>query len=166
MLEKLKILASLILATLLLSVPVWAEDFTNTDALKNVSAVKAYFDVKAGGAAKLEKRLHWIDDTYKQLTKKGVKAEFVIGFRGEASYFVTKGDDDYIFEEDAQMKKKIYSWIKRFKKLGFVLEQCGISAGLYDIEPEDFLEEVKVVQSSYVSTIAYQAKGYSFVPMH
>lgn len=166
MFGKLKISVCIFLAAFFLSLPVSAKDYGNTGALKDISVVKAYFDVKVGEPAKLEKRLYLIDDTYRQLVKEGIKAEFIIGFRGEASYSVTK-DDDYIFDdEDVEVKKKIYSWIKRFKTQGIVMEQCAISAGLYGIDPDDFVGEVEVVQNGYISIIAYQSKGYSLVPMH
>ena len=52
-----------------------------------------YFDIKADSAAKLEKRLIWINDTYDQVSEKNLKATFIIGIRSKASFFVTKGDD-------------------------------------------------------------------------
>ena len=145
--------------------PSQAKEFNNDQALSGLSQVKVYFDMKTATPQKLENRLMWISDTHDKLVKNGVKTEFVIGFRNQASYYVTKGDD-YVFEEELAIKEKIHSWIKKFKKLGMVMEQCAISARLYDIEPEDFFPEIQVVQSSYVSIIAYQAKGYALFPMY
>ena len=68
-------------------------------ALDNLSELKVYFDIKADSAAKLEKRLSWINDTYDQASKKNLKVTFIIGIRSKASFFVTKGDE-YIDEEE------------------------------------------------------------------
>ena len=129
-------------------------------ALDNLSGLKAYFDIKADSAAKVEKRLVWINDMYEQMSQKGLKASFIIGFRSQASFFITRGD-----EEDIPVKRKIEKWLKRFAVLGIPIEQCGLSAELYDIESEDFLPEITVIKNGYISMIKYQNKGYAYVPM-
>lgn len=133
-------------------------------ALTNLSDFKVYFDVKADSAAKLEKRLQWIHDTSEQVSQKGLRADIVIGFRSQASFFVTRGDE-YIDESDIHLKKKIENWLKQFVKMGISMEQCGISAELFDIEVEDFLPEVTVVKNGFTSIAGYQNKGYAYVPM-
>lgn len=165
MLPKLTVFLTIFYITFLSVLPALAKDFNNDEALSGLSSVKSYFDVKTDTPEKLENRLMWISDTYDKLIKNKIKTEFIIAFRGKASDYVTKGDD-YVFEEELAIKEKIHTWLKRFKKQGIVMEQCAISARLYDIEPEDFFQEIQVVQSSYVSIIAYQAKGYSFFPMY
>jgi len=133
-------------------------------ALGDLSELKVYFDVKADSAAKLEKRLIWINDTFNQATQKGLKVSFIIGVRSQASFFVTKGDY-YIEEEDIPTKGKIEKWLQRLVKLGIRIEQCGISAELFDIDPKDFLPEITVVKNSYLSIAGYQNRGYAYVPM-
>jgi len=133
-------------------------------ALDNRSGLKAFFDIKADSAAKVEKRLEWINDIYEQMTQKGGEATFIIGFRSQASFFVTRGDED-LDEDDLPTKRKIEKWLKHFARLGIPLEQCGLSAELYDIDPQDFLPEITVVKNGYISMIKYQNKGYAYVPM-
>lgn len=133
-------------------------------ALANLSELKVYFDIKADSAAKLEQRLVWINDSYNQATLKGVKATFIIGIRSSASFFVTKGDE-FIDEEDIATKGKIEKWLKEYVKRGVRIEQCGISAELYDIEPEEFVSEVIMVKNSYTSIAGYQNQGFAYVPM-
>jgi len=41
-------------------------------ALDNLSGLKAYFDIKADSAAKVEKRLVLINDMYEQMSQKGI----------------------------------------------------------------------------------------------
>lgn len=133
-------------------------------ALGNLSRLHVYFDVKADSAAKLAKRMEWINDTYEQITEQGLKAHFIIGFRSHASFFVTRGED-YIDETEIPTKAKIEQWLKEFRKKGIVMEQCGLSAELFDIDEEDFLDEIRVVKNSYVSIAGYQNRGFAYVPM-
>jgi hypothetical protein len=144
--------------------PAMADEFSNKRALVNISKVRAYYDVNVGIPAKLVTRLRLIDKTYDQLVSAGVTPNFIIGFRGKASYFVTKGDD-YVFDEDIPAKKKVLKYIQTLKARGIVLEQCHIAASLHNIDPKDFLSEIEVVQNGYISMIGYQAKGYSQIPM-
>lgn len=144
--------------------PAVAEEFSNKRALSNISTVKAYYDVNVGIPAKLVTRLRLVDKTYDQLVSAGVKPNFIIGFRGKASYFVTKGDD-YVFDEDIAAKKEVLKYIQALKARGIVMEQCHIAASLHDIDPKDILSEIEVVQNGYISMIGYQAKGYSQIPM-
>lgn len=126
--------------------------------------MKAYFDIKADSSTKVEKRLVWINEMYEQMTAKGVKVSFIIGFRSQASYYVTKGDE-YIYEEDFPSQAKIKKLLKHFTTLGIRLEQCELSAKIFDIELEYFLPELTLVKNSYVTMIVHQNAGYAYVPM-
>ena len=147
------------------NVAVHAADAGNKKALAGISEAKAYFDINVGEPAKLVNRLMLIDRTFEQLTSSGVKPDFVVGFRSTASYFVTKGPEDYILEDEVAAKKKVNEWIAKLRKRGIVVEQCLIAAELHDIDPEDFIENISPVQNGYISMIGYQARGYSYVPM-
>lgn len=142
----------------------YAKEFNNKRALAHLAAVKVFFDVKTKNPDKLALQLGQISETMQQLAKAGVKAEIIIGFRSQASNFVTKGDD-YVLEEELEAKKEIQAWVQRFHALGVFMEQCLLSATLQDIDPDDFLPGIEVVKNSYISMIAYQARGYSQVTM-
>lgn len=133
-------------------------------SISGLEKTRAYFDLKVGTPDKLLMRLKQIKETYEQISANDVKADFVIGFRGKASYFVTKGDD-YVFEDEVGAKKEVYERIRKFKEQGLLVEQCRVAAELHDIDPRDVIENVDVVPNGYVSIIGYQAKGYSYVPM-
>lgn len=133
-------------------------------SISGLSTAKAYFDLKVGNPAKLLMRLKQIDETYNQIADNDVKPEFVIGIRGKASYFVTKGSD-YVFEDEVEAKKTVHKKIKEFRDRGMLVEQCRVAAELHEIDPQDFIKNIDVVPNGYVSIIGYQAKGYSFVPM-
>ncbi len=142
----------------------FADKYDNKRALQNVSAGKVYFDVNIGAGMKLAMRLKLIDATYNQLVSSNVQPDIVIGFRGKATRFVTKGTS-YVFEEDLPVKKEIQTWIKHFKQLGIPMEQCLIAVELQKVDPNDILPEIPLVKNGYVSMIGYQVKGYAQVPM-
>ncbi len=121
-------------------------------AIENLTVMKAYFDIKVDKITKLEKQLGWIHDIHKQMAEKGITTTFVIGFRSHTSYFVTKGDE-YVYEEDLPAKEKIENRLKDFVKLGIRLEQCGLSAELFEIDTKKFLPELTVVKNGYISMI-------------
>jgi hypothetical protein len=141
-----------------------AETYNNSDALTGVREAKVYFDVNVGEPAKLLNRLQLIDATYDQLVASGISPLFIVGIRGKASNYFTRGDD-YVVDTDLPIKKQIEARIDRFKARHFRLEQCYIAVGLYDIDVDDILPQLEVVASGYVSMIGYQSKGYAFVPM-
>ena len=157
----------LIGVALLLSFPTaYAGENDRNSAIAGMTTAKAYYDVNVDTPAKLVKRLMLINTTHEQLVKAGVKPDFIVGFRGKASYFVTKGDDDYILEEDQADKLKVREWIERLKGLGIVLEQCLVAAELHDIDHDDFLPQMTLVGNGYISMIGYQARGYALIPMY
>lgn len=136
----------------------------NNNALKGLKEAKAYFDVTVGNPKILLIRLQLIEKTHNQLVTAGVKPNFVIGIRGKASSFFTKGTD-YVIETDLPEKEQIAALVKRLKTQNIVMEQCLIAAGFEGIDVADFLPQVELVANGYISMIGYQAQGYSLVPM-
>ncbi len=163
--KKICILLSMGVFVALSFLPALAQQQQNTRALGDLKTVKVYFDVKTKSINKVVTQLGLIIETYGQIKKAGVEPRFIVGFRNEASNFVTQGEDDYIFEEDAPAKKKVQTLVQRLKKRGIIMEQCGITAELYEIDLEDFLPELEIIQNSYISMIGYQAQGYSQLTM-
>jgi len=148
----------------LVALPGQAAEYNNEQALRGVKDGKAYFDVNVGKPGKLLARLQAIYQTYNQFEDSGVTPDFVIGFRGGASKFVTRGDA-YVQKKELPDKEKVRSWIEQFQELGVTMEQCWIADSALRIDPKDVLPEIKVIANGYVSLIAYQVKGYALVPM-
>lgn len=142
----------------------FAEELSNSNALKGVSEIKVYFDVNVGEPKKLLSRLQFIETTYSQLQEAGFSPRVVIGIRGMASNYFTK-DTDYVLEQDIPDKKKIASWAEKFRAQGFILEQCTLAAEQQEIDTTDFLPQLIIVANGYISMIGYQTKGYAYIPM-
>ncbi len=163
-----KMMIQIVLAILLTSFvardSLAVEASNNNKALAGIRETNVYFDVNVGEPAKLLTRLELIEKTYSQLVAAGVAPRFVVGIRGKASNFFTRGGD-YVLAADLAAKQNIAARIDQFKGQGFGLEQCRIAADLQEIDVADFLPQIEVVANGYVSMIGYQAQGYAFVPM-
>jgi intracellular sulfur oxidation DsrE/DsrF family protein len=142
----------------------YAGSIDDKHALADLTSVKIVCDVNVGEAKLLLRRLELIDETYSQLLDAGVEPTIVVAFRGGASRFLTKGDAS-LNAEDAGAKREIQGWVDQFKQHGFRLEQCAIAAKAWKIDRGDFISTVTVVQNGYISLVAYQARGYSLLPM-
>jgi len=138
--------------------------YNNGQALKGVAEGKAYFDVTIGEPKQLLIRLQLIEKTYEQLFAAGVTPSFIVGIRGKASNFITKGSD-YVLDIDLPEKRQIVTIVKKLKTLSVGVEQCYIAAGFQGIDVADFLPEVDLVANGYVSLIGYHSQGYALVPM-
>ncbi|TKB27053.1 hypothetical protein FCL47_07690 [Desulfopila sp. IMCC35006] len=136
----------------------------HTPAPAGLTATKAYFDVTVGERKLLLIRLQLIEKTYNQIAAAGATPVFIVGIRGKASNFFTKGTD-YVVDMDLPEKKQIAAMVEKFAARQIVMEQCLIAAGFQHIDAGDFLPQVKLVANGYMSMIGYQSRGYAFVPM-
>lgn len=152
--------------TLLLFFPsiLCAGNVDDKHALADLKSVKIVCDVNVGEAKLLLRRLELIDETYSQLLDAGITPTIVVAFRGGASPYVTNGNK-YVDATDAETKRDIQGWIDQFRQHGFHLEQCAIAAKTWKVDPADFLPAISIVQNGYISIVAYQARGYAFLPM-
>ncbi len=139
-------------------------NYNNDNALKNVVQANVYFDVNLDDSQKLLLRMNLLQQTVQQLREAGLDISIVIGFRGGASRFITRGED-YVLEEEIEDKLKIQEFISRFLDEKTTIEQCSIAADLLDIIHEDFLPGVRIVANGYISLIGYQNQGYAVVSM-
>lgn len=141
-----------------------AADYDNRDALQPLTETRAVFDINQGDPRILALRLKLVKATYDQLIAADVSPHFVLTFRGGASQFLTVGDS-YVEPEELPDKLRIRELLETLSSLGLPLEQCAIAAELNRIAPEDFIPQVKVVANGYTSLIAYQNRGYAYIPM-
>ena len=133
----------LILVSILFSTTVSYADspsdvYNNDRALKGLTESRAYFDVTVGEPKQLLVRLQLVEKTYNQLVAAGITPAFVIGIRGKASAFFTKGTD-YVLDADLPEKEQIAALAKKLKTMQIAIEQCYIAAGFQEIDAADFL---------------------------
>lgn len=136
----------------------------SSDALTGLTTAKAYFDVTVENPKLVLLRLQLIEKTYSQIAANGVTPAFIVGIRGKASNFFTKGNDN-VLDMDLPDKKQIEILVKKFAAQHIPIEQCLIAAEIQHIDAADFLPQLKLVANGYVSMIGYQSQGYGLVPM-
>jgi intracellular sulfur oxidation DsrE/DsrF family protein len=141
-----------------------AESLSDRMALNGLKEVKFVVDVNVGDPELLLLRMDLLDTTYSQLLDAGVTPTVVVAFRGKASRFITK-NPKYLKPDQEKYRLEMKALIELFDELGFTIEQCGIAAAAQNIDPKDFLPQVRVVQNSYISLIGYQNQGYALLPM-
>jgi hypothetical protein len=158
------ILVSILLYTTVSYADSPSDVYNNNKALKGLTESRAYFDVTIGDPKQLLIRLLLVEKTYTQLVAAGVTPAFIIGIRGKASGFFTKGTD-YVLDIDLPEKRQIAAIVKKLTTQKIGIEQCYIAAGFQEIDVADFLPEVELVANGYVSMIGYHSQGYGLVPM-
>lgn len=158
------ILASILFCATISHADSPSDVYNNDKALKGLTESRTYFDVTIGEPKPLLIRLQLIEKTFNQLVAAGVTPTFVIGIRGKASNFFTKGTD-YVLDIDLPEKEQIAALVNKFKTLKIGVEQCYIAAGFQEIDVADFLPQVELVANGYVSMIGYHSQGFGFVPM-
>jgi len=137
----------------------------DANSLKGLKEVKVIFDITQGNPKKLLGRLNLIHKTSKMIADQGVKPEFVLAFRGPASFYVTK-DRTKIPKGNEAIAEKIWAKVKEISTAsGIKLEQCSVATGFLKIDNKTILPEIHVVGNSWISLIGYQNQGYAYVPI-
>jgi intracellular sulfur oxidation DsrE/DsrF family protein len=156
-----------LLFTFLLTLPVvsLAADPMDADALKGLTSAKAVFDITTAEPKKLNFYLNLIENTAKSMEAQGVKSDFVLSFRGPATFY-TSMDRKRIKMEDITMADKISVKLQSLSKTpGIQLNQCAVAAKALKVDTKTINPAVKVVGNSWISLIGYQNKGYALVPV-
>ena len=161
-----KIVAALIafLAVLLFAPGAQAQGADDRDALSGLKEVKVAFDIHEGDGKALLNRLNVIEETRQSLLKQGITPHIVVAFRGPATKLV-QTDVDKIKAEDRPVATQIQAKLGEMSKSQGMdsVEQCSVAIRQQGTKAENVLPEVKVIGNSWISLMAYQAKGYAYI---
>jgi len=151
---------------IVLPITVLAEDrIDDGDALKGVKETKAIYDFRTNKPAKLTFFLEVIEKTFDDLVRQGQNPEFVVAFRGATVRLITSENWSFSEEEQKGLEKSA-TLIKNLHGRGVKFEACSVAAGLFKVDRDNYLSEIKPVGNTFVSLIGYQAKGYGIVPVN
>lgn len=158
------VVAAAALAAALLVGPGSAGAADDKDALAGLKEVKVAFDIREGDAKRLLSGLNVIDETRESLLRQGVTPHIVLAFRGPATRLV-QTDKEKIKPEERETADKIAAKLRQLRGAPGVesLEQCSVAVRLQETKPENVLPEIKLVGNSWISLMAYQAKGYAYI---
>jgi intracellular sulfur oxidation DsrE/DsrF family protein len=133
-------------------------------ALADLKEIKVAFDIREGDAKKLLNGLNVIDETRESLIRQGVRPRIVLAFRGPATRLV-QTDPEKIKPEDREAAARIAAKLAQMSAAAGVesLEQCSVAIRLQETRPENVLPQIRVVGNSWISLMAYQAKGYAYI---
>jgi intracellular sulfur oxidation DsrE/DsrF family protein len=133
-------------------------------ALAGLREVKVAFDITAGEAKRLLNVLAVIDETRQSLIAQGVTPRFVLTFRGPATALV-QTDQQKIKPEDRETAARIAARLRQLRTAPGIdgLEQCSVAARQQEVKRENVLPDLTVVGNSWISLMAYQARGYAYI---
>ena len=133
-------------------------------ALAGLQSIKVAFDVKEGDGKGLLNRLNIIDETRQSLIKQGVTPHIVIAFRGPATRLV-QTDTEKIKPEDRPVAAQIQAKLAEMSRAQGIdsVEQCSLAIRTQGTKAENVSAGIKVVGNGWISLMAYQAKGYSYI---
>ncbi|HMK72326.1 MAG TPA: hypothetical protein VK454_03250 [Myxococcaceae bacterium] len=125
---------------------------------------KIVFDITEGDGKMLQLRLESIEETRQDLVKQGITPHFVVSFRGPATLLV-QTDVEKIKPENRPYAAPIAALLAQLSKSPGVesIEQCGVAVRHAGTKPENVVPPVKVVANSFVTIMAYEAKGYAYI---
>jgi intracellular sulfur oxidation DsrE/DsrF family protein len=133
-------------------------------ALGGLKEAKVAFDITVGDPKRLLSVLNVIDETRESLARQGVAPRFVLTFRGPATALISTGGSK-IKPEDRETQAKIAAGLRQLRGAAGIegVEQCSVALRLADVKPEHVMPEVKIVGNSWISLMAYQARGYAYI---
>ena len=142
----------------------FAQAIDDREALSGMKEVKVAFDIHEGSGQPLLNRLNVIDETRQSLIKQGVTPHFILAFRGPATRLV-QTDVEKIKPEDRPIALQIAAKLNDMSKAPGIesVEQCSVAIRQQGTKAENVVPGVKVIGNSWISLMAYQAKGYAYI---
>lgn len=111
--------------------------------------------------------LQLIHNTYKDANIRKItdKPEFVVVFM-DVSVKLLSSDRTGFSPEEVKVIDEIAKVVSAMSKDGIKLEICLVAAHYFHVDPKTVLPELTPVENGWISSIGYQAKGYSLVPAY
>lgn len=136
-------------------------------ALEGVTSVKAIFDIRNGDPLYLLEHLQLVQKTFadEALRKNGDSPDFALVFMDKSVLALSQDREGYA-AEDKEILQKMDKLLSTMVEEGAVLEVCQEAVDYYEVELESIDQDIKRVPNGWISSIGYQAKGYSLVPMY
>ncbi len=134
------------------------------DALKGVKGMKAVFDYSQSEPKMSNIIFGALKGVYEDeaVTTLPEKTQLVVVFQGPAVKLITTDRSNFPEKEFAELDK-FHEMIRQLKKDGVKMEVCLYAANVVGVDPSTILPEIDQVNNGFISTIGYQAQGYSLV---
>lgn len=134
------------------------------DALKGIKGIRAIFDYSQGSPKMSNIIFGAVKDLYEDeaTTSLPEKTQLVIVFQGPAVTLITTDRSNFAQKDFGELDK-FHEMIRQLKRDGVKFEVCLYAANVVGVDPSTILPEIDPVGNGFISTIGYQAQGYSLV---
>jgi intracellular sulfur oxidation DsrE/DsrF family protein len=142
----------------------FASPVEDRSLLAGLKEGKIIFDITEGDGKALLVRIESIEETRLDLIKQGITPRFVLSFRGPATLLV-QTDLEKVKPENRPFAGQISALLTQLSKEPGVesLEQCGVAIRHAGTKAENVIPPIKVVANSFVTIMAWEAKGYAYI---
>jgi intracellular sulfur oxidation DsrE/DsrF family protein len=139
----------------------------NYEALKDVQSVKTVFDFRDGNPEYALVHIKLLHDTYKDNAIRAVteKPDFVVVFMAGSVKLLSNSREEFS-PEQKKMLEEMDSVIEAMAKDGIQMEICMFAANFFGVAPETISPLISRVDNGWISSIGYQAKGYTLIPVY
>lgn len=155
-------LTMIVLFSMVTASPVVADGYSY--ALKGVKGIKAVFDYSHGSPKMSNIIMGAVKGLYEDKATSSLpeRPQIVILFQGPAVKLITTDRSNFA-EKDFGELDKFHKMIRQLKSDGVRLEVCLYAAKVVGVDPSTILPEIDQVGNGFISTVGYQAQGYSLV---
>lgn len=142
--------------------PASAGDYT--DALKDVTQIRAVFDFTEKSAEVADIFIWPIQDVYKgeAVTSLPDPPMVAVVFHGPAVKLLSTDPSNYE-DQDAAEVKRFQDALAQMKEDGVKLEVCSYSLKVRNVDPDTIIAAVDKVPNGFVSLLGYQMQGYESI---
>lgn len=136
-------------------------------ALKDVKSVKTVFDFRDGNPEYALVHIKLLHDTYKDNAIRAVteKPDFVVVFMASSVKLLSSNREEFS-PEHKKMLEEMDNIIAAMSKDGIQMEICMFAANFFGVDPETVSPLISRVDNGWISSIGYQANGYTLVPVY
>lgn len=135
------------------------------EGIAGVKSAKILFDERESNPKAAALHLKVVHQTYNELAAMKKKPAVVVVFIGPSVRLVSRNRDGFS-PEDQKSLEEIAKEISAMSKEGIKSEICLIAVKHFNVDPASVLPEIKKVGNGWVSMAAYQARGYSLIPVY
>ena len=133
-------------------------------ALEGVKEIKVIFDVRGKNVKPITLQLDLIHKTFNDPGIRAVsqKPKVAVVFGGGAVKLLSSNRDGYS-DQEKMLLELIAGKLAEMNRDGIRLEVCLFAADVHDVDPATIPEFIHRVDNGWISTLGYQAQGYSLV---
>ncbi len=156
----------LILASLTLTTPLWAQKPDDADALEGIKTGKVVWDITLSNPSRLLFIMKVIDETYQDMLRQDVTPDMIFTFHGRVLKLLSSQPLELDLDEEVALEELLALIQAMSKKPGIKMESCSVASRILGIDNSTIIPAVKPVGNTFVSLIGYQQKGYALIPIN